>query len=203
MDLPAINNLETELTVAVDVSDLEINVVSTSGWPATDGIFSLGQEICFYTAKTGTKFTGLTRGYDGTVAVSHSLIDLLTGDARKVQLRIIAKHITDLQTASGSTPSQLNKNMVALLTSSDEDQAVTAGIGATPAKDGYVTVLINGVIAVVGDGVKTTDCYFSGNSGTDARLIDDIVSGDTLHWNGSVALYELATDDRIDFLFDN
>ena len=99
-------------------------------------------------------------------------------------------------------PSQLNKNMTPSPTGVDGDVAIgSPGIGATPSFDGYVAVMVNGQICHVGDGVKTTECYFSGDGGTTARLIDDIVSGDTLHWNGSVAKYEIATSDRLEFLF--
>lgn len=97
MHLPALNNLETALTASVAAADTEVEVVTTAGWP-TPGIVSVGKEIIFYTGKTGTEFTGLTRGFDGTLTPAlHTLIDPATGFDRLVQLRIIAKHIIDLQ----------------------------------------------------------------------------------------------------------
>lgn len=113
----------------------------------------------------------------------------------------LTAHLAGLDNAV-AIPSQLNKNMIPSPTGVDGDVAIgSPGIGATPSLDGYVAVMVNGQICHVGDGVKTTECYFSGDGGTTARLIDDIVSGDTLHWNGSVAKYEIATSDRLEFLF--
>lgn len=117
----------------------------------------------------------------------------------------LTAHLAGIDNAVGAAnavPSQLNKNMTPTATSSDGDVAInTPGIGATPSLDGYVTVMVNGQLCHVGDGVKTTECYFSNDGGTTARLIDDIVSGDTLHWNGSVAKYEISVSDRMEFLF--
>ncbi len=103
----------------------------------------------------------------------------------------------------GSSPSSLDKDLVALETLSDGEKAVGSGISVTPALNSHVAILVNGLGASVGDGIKTKECYFSGNNGVDARLIKDIVETDTLHWNGSKALYQLATDDKIDFVFND
>ena len=51
----------------------------------------------------------------------------------------------------------------------------------------------------LGDGVKTTSCYFSGDSGANARAIADIAAGDELYWNGSIAGYELDASMKLDF----
>lgn len=72
-------------------------------------------------------------------------------------------------------------------------------IAATPAADSYVRVLVNGIGASLGDGIKTKECYFSADGGTTARAISAIQAGDTLFWNGTVAGYELATTDEVDF----
>lgn len=92
-----------------------------------------------------------------------------------------------------------NKAMAASLTTADNQSACSTTIAATPSGDGYVQVYVNGVHEVVGDGVKTKSCYFSGDGGTTARTIANITSGDTLYWVGSVAGYQLATTDIIDF----
>lgn len=102
----------------------------------------------------------------------------------------------------GGTPSQDNKEMPALVTSSDGDQATNTTVVTAPVNDGYVAVFVNGIKMDVGDGVKTKDCYFSGNGGTTARNISDIDAGDTLHWNGSVTGFQLATTDKIDLDYD-
>jgi hypothetical protein len=96
-------------------------------------------------------------------------------------------------------PTSGNKQMAASLTSADFQVACATTIAATPATDGYVRVFVNGLGVVVGDGVRTKDCYFSSDGGTTAKTIANIALGDTLYWVQSVALYNLATTDVIDF----
>jgi len=100
---------------------------------------------------------------------------------------------------SSSKPVISNKNMAASATSADGQAACATAIAFTAGNGGYVRVYVNGVATVLGDGVKTTDCYFSGDGGTTARSIASIVTGDILYWNGSKAGYQLATTDIIDF----
>lgn len=120
----------------------------------------------------------------------------------------LAAHLEGIDNAIGtlqsttSTPTSANKDMTASVTVADEDQATASTITTTPFNDSYIRVEVNGSNYVVGDGVKTSDCYFSGDSGTTARSITDIVVSDTLHWNGSIAGFELDASDRIDFHYD-
>lgn len=76
----------------------------------------------------------------------------------------------------------------------------TLTISATPAADGLVRIFLNGIAVELGDGVKTDDCFFSGDSGNTARSIADIQSGDTLFWNGASS-YALAADDVLDMIY--
>lgn len=64
-----------------------------------------------------------------------------------------------------------------------------------------VDVFVNGVRAALGNGVKTLDCYFSGDSGATARAYDAIQAGDVLYWNGA-SVYALETDDRVSILYN-
>lgn len=96
-------------------------------------------------------------------------------------------------------PTSGNKQMAASLTSADFQVACATTLTVTPATDGYVRVFVNGLAVTVGDGVRTKDCYFSADSGTTAKTIANIAAGDTLYWVQSVALYNLATTDLIDF----
>lgn len=101
---------------------------------------------------------------------------------------------------SGGIPTDANKNMSAKATSLDGDLACDTAIVYTPYYDGYVQVMINGVMVEVGDGDKLHTCYFSGDNGSTARLIKDIVAGDKLYWNGSL-FFQLATTDIVDFVY--
>jgi hypothetical protein len=101
---------------------------------------------------------------------------------------------------SGATMVNANKDMVALLTTVDNQLATNTAIANTPA--GYVQVFVNGVKVSLGDGVKTKDCYFSADGGTTAKAISAIVINDLLYWNGSVTGYQLDTSDSIDFDYE-
>jgi hypothetical protein len=93
--LPTSNNRSTQLTALVLIGATTINVVDTTGFVAP-GVISIENEVIHYTGLTGTSFTGCTRGYDGTTAAAHTLNDA-TGFARRVSLRLIAKHVQELQ----------------------------------------------------------------------------------------------------------
>jgi len=59
-------------------------------------------------------------------------------------------------------------------------------------------VLVRGVQYRLGDGVKTKDCYFSGDAGVTARAIMSIVPGDELFWNALISAVPLDPTDVID-----
>lgn len=107
-----------------------------------------------------------------------------------------------------ATPSKRNKGMAAETTVADHDEACATAIAATPAPSNnangaYVAVRVNGIGYQVGDGVRTKDCYFSGDGGGTARAFGAIVATDKLYWNGSIAGFQLAAaTDIIDFIFD-
>jgi hypothetical protein len=67
----AVNAVSTQLTDnPLSNSATTVNVTSTASFP-TVGFISIDNEIIKYTGKTGTSFTGCTRGSDGTSATSH------------------------------------------------------------------------------------------------------------------------------------
>ena len=104
-----------------------------------------------------------------------------------------------------STPTEGNKNMTALVTASDGDKATNTTIAATPVNDGYVAVMVNKLGPyILGDTgtFATAECFFGQGDTSTGRAIAAIQSGDTLRWNGTVALFELDATDRIDFLYD-
>jgi len=102
-----------------------------------------------------------------------------------------------------AVPAIVNKNMTASVTASDGALATATTVASTPGGDSYVGVRVNGAHQLVGNGTKVSvDCYFSGDSGSTARAFSAIVSGDELYWNGTIAGFELAATDRIDFDFN-
>lgn len=95
-----------------------------------------------------------------------------------------------------------NKNMSASVTTADFQVACATTLSAKPAgSNQYVAVLVNGLGESVGDGVKTTSCYFSSDSGATAKTFATLAGGETLYWVQSVAGYNLATTDRFDFSY--
>lgn len=75
-------------------------------------------------------------------------------------------------------------------------------ISYSPYQDSYVTVEINGISVALGDGVRDTDSYFSGDGGINAARIEEIRAGDELYWNGSKAGFELIADDEINLIYE-
>ena len=78
------------------------------------------------------------------------------------------------------------------------------GINITysPYQDSYVTVEVNGISVDLGDGVKSTDSYFSGDNGVTAARVEEIRSGDQLYWNGIQSGFELVSDDEINLIYE-
>src|SRR3990172_8521706 len=60
----------TTISSNTDATTTTISATSTSGFPAT-GRIRIDNELIDYTGKTGTTFTGCTRGVSSTTAVSH------------------------------------------------------------------------------------------------------------------------------------
>lgn len=99
--------------------------------------------------------------------------------------------------ASGASQSVNDKGWSASAVSVDGGQASASTITDSPISGSYINVLVNGVDYEVGDGVKTKVFYFSNDGGTTARDFDDVAAGDTLHFNPSVAGFNLSAGWRI------
>jgi hypothetical protein len=100
----------------------------------------------------------------------------------------------------GEQPAITNKGMVASVTVSDFDIACATAVAGIP--NGYVGINVNGVAQSVGNGVRTQSCYFSGDGGATARAYGAVVATDHAYWVGSVALFQLAVTDVIDFIYN-
>lgn len=108
--------------------------------------------------------------------------------------------IQDVPSGVNSKMTKLDVNQAPSVTSGDESPT-GINITDTPANDSYPQVFVNGILYTVGDGVKTTDCYFSSDGGVTARSIEAIVAGDELIWNGAIAEFELAVTDSVSLIY--
>lgn len=135
---------------------------------------------------------------EGDLNVVRSLIKDIVGDVD--WFTTPTKSLNTL--SEGGVPATANRNMAANVTTSDGQSATGTPIAATPKNDSLVIVEVNSVLATLGDGNKSNECYFSVDGGTTARLLKDITSGDILFWNGSIAKYELQASDRLSFFYD-
>lgn len=104
-----------------------------------------------------------------------------------------------LPAGATTNPTVSNKAMVGSVTTADNQIGCVTALVGTPASDSYLSVYVNGEKTPVGDGVKTKHCYFSSDAGATAKSIINIAAGDIMYWVGSVAGYQLAATDYIDF----
>jgi hypothetical protein len=59
------------LSAAINATQTTIALTSTASFPPTGGIIKIDTEEIFYNQVSGSNLIGLTRGYNGTTAVSH------------------------------------------------------------------------------------------------------------------------------------
>lgn len=107
--------------------------------------------------------------------------------------------------AGRGVDTQANKRMPALTTVADGDLACAIAVQRAPAPGTYVGVRVNGIDVTSIGNASSANCaaWFSGDGGLTPRAWDSIELGDTLHWNGSIAGYQLeAGADVIDFDYE-
>jgi hypothetical protein len=104
-------------------------------------------------------------------------------------------------TVTGGTPTTSDKDLTPSATSGNY-AATGLTLSQKPLGNRYVTVRLNGIANVVGDGVRTEDCYFSRDGGATALSLSAVRDGDQLYWNGNFAGMNLETSDSIDFDYD-
>jgi hypothetical protein len=113
------NNAVTTVSQPVGFGDTTITVASTGVFP-TSGAITIApapggpSEIVFYTGKTSTTFTGCLRGQDGTIALAHSITDLVVERVIAAHHNVLANSILPIEAKLGigaSTPA-LNQLLI-------------------------------------------------------------------------------------------
>lgn len=151
-----------------------------------------------------TNFSALT---SGSVTNSQSFVMIDSSAARSVTLNEMLTRFAGNGIVADTANAQLDASVPQLDSGSAASTIGTDSTGtgltisATPFDDSAVLVSVNGVGIELGDGVKSTEAYFSSDGGTTARAIADITSGDELIWNGA-SNYELETSDVIEIRYN-
>jgi hypothetical protein len=173
--------------VALSPSDVTITVASTSGYPNVPFTISIeratpNEEVCLVTAKGPTTFT-VTRGFDGTVAVSHNTSAVIEHSTTALDYDDANRHIWD--TTHDDHTQYVRK---ALWTA--KGAMVVASAANTPAA---LTVGANGTIPIA-DSSQTTGVRWgtlsdaTAGSSTGAALAQpgdfkmSIISGNHTGW---------------------
>ena len=159
-----------------------------------------GGDILLTATGTGTfvNSNGIVSSSAGTPALLVMIEDeegAASFDDSDLQASIDSLEISAATETGVATKVDRNKNPLA--TTADGDSTGVT-ITYTPYSDSAVTVKVNGLQCNIGDGAKDEAVYFSADGGTTAKTIANIAAGDTLYWMGSLAGYELETDDDID-----
>ncbi len=96
-----------------------------------------------------------------------------------------------------------NSSMTGLATVADGDQATATTVAKANFGGGRLSLFVNGVGPYnLGNGTKVAvDAYISGDGGTTARTFAAVAAGDTIRWNGSVVLFQIAATDKLDLLY--
>ena len=76
-DFNTVGSTPITITSAISSIDTVFNISSTSLFLSTGGYGKIGTEIIYYTGKTPTSLTGITRGLRGTTASSYSTIEVI------------------------------------------------------------------------------------------------------------------------------
>ena len=102
-----------------------------------------------------------------------------------------------------STPYFNNKSEITSATTVSNDFNTGIRISGSPITNSYVGVSVNGLNVEVGNGIITSDCYFSSNGNSSGvRYFSGITIGDYFMWNTTISDYELDNTDKVSFYYN-
>jgi len=105
-----------------------------------------------------------------------------------------------LSVVSGSSQPVYNE-FVAVLTTGDDAIVTGVTLSSTPNDYSRIEVYVNGQKQRLGDNVTTKDCYF-GTAPSTPIALNNLISGDQLYWNGTVAGFDLSSTDIIEIVYE-
>jgi hypothetical protein len=160
------------------------NETSTISFSQSNTIF--GPSVSAYVKDGSLTASKLSTGSNGGATAGYLLSVDGSGDFQWVNPSI----------GTSSFFSEFDKNISPLNTNGD-NQPTGVTISYTPL--GSVGVYVNGIEVELGGTLSS--CYFSGDSGSTARSLGSIVSGDELYWNDSLSEYSLNASDRVSLYY--
>lgn len=193
-------------TRKLSVNELFSDSLSSTNFTEAGGVFTVKLKSSYGLAVNdangleidGTNMAGATLSTlsGGSFIVSDSAGRPLTRAYADVAGDLAGTGLTYNSTSfaiDAAVPQQESGNVASNLSSDESATGIT--LSTDPVNGESLQVLINGVAATL-KGDKTGDCYFSADSGSTARALADIVSGDELIWQGA-SVYTLATTDEV------
>ena len=197
-------------TVKISTTGNATQVILTNNAPAAFGLNAVGANSWTgigMSATVGSPVLTLTRNSGGPIEITGSPISggwiNSNGAVSSQSGRVPYLLLIEAEGGGGLAETGVaTREQGAPNTTTADGDATGLSIANTPFGDSDVTVTVNGLGVDLGNGVKDEACYFSGDAGTTARAIADITAGDTLHWMGSIAGYELDGTDEIDIKYE-
>ncbi len=102
-----VNGISTTLDGAIDNLVTTVNVIDTTSFPST-GYIVIDTEVIKYTGKTGSSFTGCTRGADGSTAASHITGSVVAAFGVADHHNVAISAIIAIQTLLGNSSQNLD-----------------------------------------------------------------------------------------------
>lgn len=196
-------------TVKISTTGSATQVVLTNNAPAAFGTNAVGAGSWTgigMQASVGSPVLTLNRASGGPIEITGSPLSggwiNSNGAVSSQSGRVPYLLLIESEGGGGiaETGIQHKQEVTPTVTTADED-ATGIAIDYTPFEDSVVTMRVNGLQCDIGNGTKNKPAYFSADSGQTARLTADITAGDTLHWMGSIAGYELETSDDVEISY--
>lgn len=104
------------------------------------------------------------------------------------------------QVSVSSDLNLISQELTALQTVSNGDPMTSTGISQKPINNNEPQLTVNGVKVKISED-KLGYCYFSDDGGTTAKLYTEITANDILHWNETIAKYNIDIDDILEITY--
>lgn len=202
----------TRSTDANTSSNLLPNILVpvSTGTISADTVFALTTDAPITVDTTSLTFTQFGTGSSpvtasGVLLKTANDIALQFGNTLRNNAGLLDNKFKDVSVSSDTNgvfaAVPFNILSVASITTANGQLATSTTLVKTPI--GAIKVGVNvGNNVTLGNGVKTTDCYFSADGGATAKTFATIAAGDSLYWNGSIVGYQLDANDTVIFDFN-